>query len=129
MSDVDSDGQVRITLKDVYQQTQSLEKTFGDRTVSLEKSLSDSLASINLTMQDIRGHIDSQDKRNTSADQLHTEHGTRLTAVEAVLAQSQPVQLGERVTSLERFKFTLLGAIVALQAVFGAVEYLIVHKP
>jgi predicted component of type VI protein secretion system len=113
---MENDGTVRITLKDVYQQTQSLEKT-----------LSDSMSSLNLTMQDIRGHIDSQDKRNTSADQLHAEHGARITAMEAMLQQAQPVQLGARVTSLERFRYTFLGAIVTLQAAVGLVEYLVLH--
>lgn len=115
---MDTEGTVRITLKDVYQQTQSL-----------EKSLSDSLATLNLTMTQIKSHIAGQDTRNAAADQIHAEHGIRLTTIEAIVAQAQPVQLGARVASLEKFKYLLLGAIIVLQAAIGVAEYLLAHKP
>jgi hypothetical protein len=127
----ENDGTVRITLKDVYQQTQSLEKTFGDRTVQLERSLSDSMNSLNLTMQDIRLHIDTQDKRNASDDQLHSDYSRRLSSLEGVVQQVQPVsshaEYDNRLQSLERFKYVLIGAMIALQAVVGLAEYLLLH--
>jgi len=116
----DSAGTVRITLKDVYQQTQSL-----------EKSLYDSLATLNLTMTQIKSHIDSQDQRNAAADQLHVEHGTRLTTVEAILQQAQPITVHNdqetRLRSLERFKYTLLGAVIVINAAAAYIEYLLTH--
>jgi predicted component of type VI protein secretion system len=114
------DGQVRITLKDVYQQTQQL-----------EKSLSDSLAALNLTMTQIKAHIAAQDQRNTAADLLQAEHGTRLTAIEATLNQSQPVATHQdqenRIRSLERFKYMLLGAVIVVNTGAAYIEYLLRH--
>ena len=118
---MDTDGTVRITLKDVYQQTQSL-----------EKSLSDSLATLNLTMTQIKSHIDSQDQRNTAADQLHVEHGARLSAIQTILDQAQPVTVQAdhetRLRSLERFKYTLFGAIVVINGAAAFIEYLLSHR-
>ena len=120
MTTVGDDGLVRITLKDVYQQTQSL-----------EKSLSDSLSALNLTMTQIKAHIDGQDRRNTAADQLHVEHGARLTAVEGILQQAQPISTKAdveiRLRSLERFKYTLLGAVIVINGAAAFIEYLLTH--
>jgi hypothetical protein len=115
------DGTVRITLKDVYQQTQSL-----------EKSLSESLSALNLTMTQIKSHIDGQDQRNAAADQLHVEHGARLTSLEATVNQAQPVKVQAdfeaRIRSLERFKFTLLGAVIVINGAAAFIEYLLTHR-
>ena len=103
----------------------------GVHSQSLEKSLGDSMGALNLTLQQIKGYIDGQDKRNTAADQLHAEHGTRITAMEATLNQAQPVATKAdtevRLRSLERFKYTLLGAVVVVNAAAGFIEYLATH--
>src|SRR5262244_3301201 len=104
---MESDGQVRITLKDVYQQTQSL-----------EKSLSDALSALNLTMQSIKSHIEQLDTRNAAADQIHVEHSARISGIQTIIDQAQPVatrtDFETRIRSLERFKFTLLGAVIVI---------------
>ena len=118
---MDSDGQVRITLKDVYQQTQSL-----------EKSLSDALSTLNLTMQSIKGHIETLDTRNAAADQIHVEHAGRITKVESVLLAAQPEAMKTdfeiRIRSLERFKYTLFGAVIVVNAAAAYIEYLLIHN-
>ena len=112
---MNGDGQVRITLKDVYQQTQSLEKSLGD-----------ALGTLNLTMQQIKGHIEQLDTRNSAADQLHVEHAQRIALVETALARADlAVRLPDtevRVRSLERFKYLLLGAVIVVN---GAADWLI----
>ena len=116
-----SAGEVRITLKDVYQQTQSL-----------EKSLSGSLGTLNLTMVAIQGHLGQLDTRNAAADQLNKEHGDRLTAAERILvAADLPVAMRDyevRVRSLERFKWALMGALVLANGAAFIIEYLLTHK-
>jgi hypothetical protein len=118
----DGDGTVRITLKDVYQQQQSLEKSLGD-----------SLANLNLTMTQIKSHIDNQDQRNVAADQLHAEHGARIAAMQTILDQAQPVvtktDFETRIRSLERFKYMLLGSVVVINIALGVIEYLLTHHP
>ena len=118
MPEMDSDGQVRITLKDVYQQTQSLEKSLGD-----------ALSALNLTMQQIKGHIEQLDSRNSAADQIHVEHAARIAQAESVLLTAQPVKTQAdhevRLRSLERFKYTLLGAVVVVNAAADWIFYLI----
>lgn len=114
-------GEVRITLKDVYQQTQSL-----------EKSLSDALGTLNLTMQQIKGHIEQLDSRNTAADLLHVEHGQRITAAEAALAKADlAIRLPDhevRLRSLERFKYTLFGAVIVVNGAADYLIYLLTHR-
>lgn len=118
---MDSDGQVRITLKDVYQQTQSLEKSLGD-----------ALSALNLTMQQIKGHIETLDSRNAAADQLHVEHAQRITTAETTLARADlAVRLPDhevRLRSLERFKYTLLGAVIVVNAAADWLFYVLSHR-
>lgn len=113
-------GEVRITLKDVYQQTQSLEKSLGD-----------ALSTLNLTMQQIKGHIEQLDNRNAAADQIHVEHAQRITATETALARADlAVRLPDhevRVRSLERFKYLLLGAVIVVNAAADWLVYLLTH--
>ena len=78
----------------------------------------------------IKGYIDQQDTRNAAADQLHVEHGARLAAAEAILQQSQPVAMNDfeiRMRSWERFKYTLLGAVVVVNALLGVIEDYATH--
>lgn len=118
---MDATGEVRITLKDVYQQTQSLEKSLGD-----------ALGTLNLTMQQIKGHIETLDSRNAAADQLHVEHAQRITLVETSLAKADlAVRLPDtevRVRALERFKYTLLGAVIVVNAAADWLFYLLSHR-
>jgi len=118
---MNGDGQVRITLKDVYQQTQSLEKSLGD-----------ALTTLNLTMQQIKSHIEALDTRNAAADLIHAEHAARLAAAESVLQQAQPVRTQQdhevRLRSLERFKYTLLGAVVVVNGAADWIFYLLAHR-
>ena len=121
MTQMDGDGQVRITLKDVYQQTQSLEKSLGD-----------ALGALNLTMQSIKDHIGRLDSRNAAADQIHVEHAGRLTKIENVVLSAQPEATHKdfevRIRSLERFKYTLFGAVIVVNAAAAFIEYLLIHK-
>lgn len=114
-------GEVRITLKDVYQQTQSLEKSLGE-----------ALNNLNLTMQQVRSHIERLDSRNTAADLLHVEHGQRISAVETTLNKADlTVKLPDhetRVRSLERFKYMLFGAVVVVNGIADWVFYVISHR-
>lgn len=120
MPAMSDDGTVQITLKDVYQQQQAIERT-----------LSDSLNGLNLTMQQIRSHIEQLDTRNAAADQIHVEHASRLAKVESVIAEAQPVKTlegyGSRIASLEKFKYLLIGALIFINAIAVFVEYLLSH--
>jgi hypothetical protein len=82
-----------------------------------------------LTMTSIKSHLEMIDSRNTAADQLHTGHGSRLTAMESLLLKAQPeTRLADhevRVRSLERFKYALLGALILVNALGVFIEYLL----
>jgi len=118
--DEERDGQVRITLKDVYQQTQSLERSLGD-----------SLGALNLTLLGIRAHMEQLDSRNTAADELHREQSDRIRAAENVLSGANLATVlpdhEVRVRSLERFKYTLLGAVIVINGAAAYIEYLLTH--
>lgn len=117
----DGTGQVTITLKDVYQATQTL-----------ERSLSDSLGTLNLTMVSIKGHLEQLDTRNAAADELHKEQGERLrkleTAVESAKLPSTLPDYEVRLRALERFKYTLLGAVLVVNTLIALAEYALTHK-
>lgn len=117
----ESDGRVSITLKDVYQQTQSLEKSLGD-----------SLATLNLTMVSIKSHLETLDSRNSAADELHREHSDRIRKLEIITdAANSKVTHADyevRLRGLERFKYTLFGAIIIVNGAIGFIEYLLAHK-
>jgi len=113
-------GTVTITLKDVYQQTQSL-----------EKSLSGALTTLNLTMLSIKNHLEQLDSRNAAADELHREQSDRIRAAENVLSGANLATVlpdhEVRVRSLERFKYTLLGAVIVINGAAAYIEYLLTH--
>lgn len=121
MADVPSNGNVQITLKDVYQQTQSL-----------ERALSDSLGSLNLTMVSIKSHLETIDNRNSAADELHREQNDRIRKVEEIITAANLVtvipDVEVRLRTLERFKYTLVGALVLLNGMAVFIEYLLTRK-
>lgn len=114
---MDDDGQLRFTIKDLYQQQQVLERT-----------LADSLGALNVTLTAIRGHLEQVDTRNTAADQIHAEHAERIRATEQLVDRAGVATVipdhEVRMRSLERFRWTLLGAVIAINALATVIEYL-----
>lgn len=89
------------------------------------------------TMSKLAGHIERIDGRNEAADRLHADHEGRMRAIEQVSAQTaatatQLVKDGAdkevRVRSLEKFRWQIAGALIAINALAVVIEWLIWSK-
>lgn len=65
---------LRITLKDLYQSQQTI-----------DRRLAETFADLKVTLVKIQTHLDTVDQRNQAADELHREHGRRIGEVERVI--------------------------------------------
>lgn len=77
-------GEVRITLKDLY----LAQKQYEGKLADSDKRLSETFADLKLTLLGINNHLSTVDQRNAASDELHREHGRRLTEVERTLDTS-----------------------------------------
>lgn len=88
-------------------------------------------------------HMERIDTRNLTADQLHSDHETRLRTLEKIdaagldkltteveaLGRLGLAEVPGRVSALEKFRWTLTGALVAVQVLIGVLEYVLLgHK-
>lgn len=83
-SDSPSNGEVRITIKDLYMAQRQYESRLADS----DKKLSELMTDLRVTLIGIQTHIANVDTRNAAADELHREHGRRLSEMERVVDSS-----------------------------------------
>lgn len=76
-----ANGDVRVTVKDVYLAQQSMKDQIAER----DRQIAETLATINLTMVKVSTHIDSIDARNLAADEIHREQGRKIENLTAVV--------------------------------------------
>lgn len=92
---------LRITLKDLY--VAQLETT---------RQLTESINSVKTAVDRLTGHLEVIDARNQNADKLHTDFESRI-------------------RSLEAFKWKVIGAVIGINGVGIAAEWIIyvhIHK-
>lgn len=77
----DGNGDLRITIKDLYLAQQE----FGKKQVDSERKLSETFADLKITLVQIQNHISSIDTRNAAADQLNIEHARRIQDLERIV--------------------------------------------
>lgn len=81
MSSPAGDGEVRITIKDLFM----AQKQYEDKLVQSDKKLGEALSDLRITLIGISTHLQGLDQRNAAADELHREHGRRLSEVERII--------------------------------------------
>ena len=91
-----------ITMADLYQAIMAMK---NDLTRSLAK-------------------LEVIESRNTDADRLHTDHESRLRALEGAV----PRGLEARVMALEKFRYLILGALVVIQALGVVIQLVITGR-
>lgn len=69
-------------------------------------------------------HMERVDQRNLSADQLHSDHEARLRALERIDADGLHALYG-RVGALEKFRYTLAGALALFTLLLSVAGYII----
>lgn len=65
------------------------------------------------------------ESRNKDADTIHTDHESRLRTLERAV----PTGLDNRVMSLEKFRWSLAGALLLLNALSVFIGWLVTHHP
>lgn len=83
MSEQPGNGDLRITLKDLYLAQQE----FSKQRVESDKRLSDILSELKVTLVQIQVHMGAMDARNAAADQLHQDHSQRILDLERLVDQ------------------------------------------
>lgn len=144
-------GEVRITLKDLYM----AQKQYEGKLVDSDKKLGEALADLRITLIGIQTHLTGVDARNTMADELVREQGRRIGDLERAIdssgVRSLPNDfrgLDERLTKLETnvatdsavqdadrqarsartlAKQTFWGMIVALATAIGIIVTLVIQ--
>lgn len=69
-----ANGGLRITLKDLYQSQQTI-----------DRRLAETFADLKITLAKIQTHLDNVDQRNMAADELHREQGRRIGEIERMI--------------------------------------------
>lgn len=73
-------------------------------------------------------HLERVDTRNEAADRLHSDHESRLRILER-LDITAFEKLSDRVSSLERWRYMMGGALVVLEVASTLALYLLLHRP
>lgn len=113
-----ADGEVRITIKDLYM----AQKQYEGKLVDSDKKLGEALGDLRITLISIQSHLQGLDTRNAAADELHREHGRRLSEVERVIDQSGVRSLREDRDAIVTELRTRLGNLETTTASTQAVE-------